>query len=100
MVTREINENAELWFDDVRIRAKKVNGMPTGLVLANGGFLLPSTGAKIQDVSMSMDVVGFIGVVATKLGLDPAVVYQAICDSLEDSYNTSASTVTADVITI
>lgn len=89
MVTRTINEEAELWFEDIRIRASKINGVPMGTVGAHGGFILPSTGTMITTVGISVDINAFMGSVATKLSIDPALVYQAICDSLEDAYNTS-----------
>ena len=89
MVTKEINEQAQLWFNNVEIRTNKVNGIPVGLVVANGGFILPSTGIMIQSVGVSEDVSTFLGTLAAKLSLEPMVVYQAICDSLEDAYNIS-----------
>ena len=89
MVTKNINEEASLWFNDIRINANKVNGMPSGSISANGGFILTSNCLLIESIGISEDVTTFLGAVATKLSLDPAVVYQAICDSLEDAYNAS-----------
>jgi hypothetical protein len=86
MVTKEISENAELWFGNIQIVAKKVDGVPTGYVSAQGGFNLPSNGSTIETVRVSEEISIFLGSVATKLSLDPAVLYQAICDSLEDTY--------------
>lgn len=86
MVTKDVNEQAELWFNDIRISATKVNGIPVGYVAANGGFLLPSTGVMISTVGISESVSTFLAAVSAKLSLDPMVVYQAICNSLEDAY--------------
>lgn len=87
MIKKIVNEESELWFEDIIIKAKKVNNVPTGYVSAQGGFILPSNGIIIDSVRVSEDIGTFIGSVATKISLDPSVLYQAICDSLEDAYN-------------
>lgn len=87
MITQSVNEEAELWFDDIRIRAMKLNGLPSGSVVANGGFILPSTGIMISTIGISENIITFLESVSEKLSVDPMILYQAICDSLENCYN-------------
>jgi hypothetical protein len=85
MITKEINEQAQLWFHSIIIRTYKIDGVTNGNVSVNGDFKLPN-GTVIESVNLCESIENFLGSVATKLSLDPAVLYQAICDSLEESY--------------
>ena len=86
MITKEITEIAELWFNDIRIMANKTNGVPVGRVYATGKFYVPDTDIVESTVRISKDVNEFLVILGTKLGVDPAIVYQGICDSLEVVY--------------